>query len=481
MAGLRLARLGCLVLVGPAVSAPASEAGPPGPKDQTVRLTLSGALRPIEICRERHRAAVVRQEVRPTAAIRLVDRSGLRWGGRRTAIVVDRCDDGAWRRMSAKGFGRSGEPYRRVRRYRRPLVLDIGDYRVHARVAGDRHRLPARSQYAYVRVGVGEIVDVPVSFRVRNVNHSRAACSPGGGEHTLRGHLVAPRAALARAAPRAVTLYLHGGVVGEPTWHFEAVPGYDYAEEQARGGHVSVVVDQLGYGRSDIPNGAELCAGAHADMAHQMIGALRGGDYAIGGRDAVNFQRVALGGFSFGMLIAQVEAYSFRDIDALVVGGWTDQGPSSEVFVTESANAGAVCAQGGEPKRPGAASAYAYVFRREGQPPALIFFNADPRVMEAVRHLHEREPCGFVSQATIQAVAANNAFLGTVDVPVLLVFGDQDAVWPRPAPDLQRERYSGSPDVTLRYVEHTGHTMMLERTAPKFRAMVSDWLRRRGF
>jgi hypothetical protein len=122
------------------------------------------------------------------------------------------------------------------------------------------------------------VVDLPVSFKVENVNRSKVPCLSYGREYTVRGHLVAPGSTLTSAAPRAVTIYLHGTTVGEPTWRFKAVAGYDYAYEQARAGHASVTIDQLGYGASDIPNGNQICTGSQADIVHQIVGKLRSGD-----------------------------------------------------------------------------------------------------------------------------------------------------------------------------------------------------------
>jgi hypothetical protein len=73
-----------------------------------------------------------------------------------------------------------------------------------------------------------------------------------------------------------VTLYLHVLGLGEFFWRFQDVPGYDYAAALARAGQSSVVIDRLGYDSSDKPPGKDICLGSQADIAHQMVTALRG-------------------------------------------------------------------------------------------------------------------------------------------------------------------------------------------------------------
>src|SRR5437660_162759 len=72
------------------------------------------------------------------------------------------------------------------------------------------------------------------------------------------------------------------------------------------------------------------------------------------------FARIAPAGHSSGQVIAEIEAYSFGDIEALVVGGWGDPAitPEDLVVILPFIQ---VCAMGGEPKRPGEPSGYAFI------------------------------------------------------------------------------------------------------------------------
>lgn len=314
------------------------------------------------------------------------------------------------------------------------------------------------------------VVDLPVTFTVVNVNRSRVPCLTDGKQYKISGHIVGPQSALRDGA--AATLYLHGAATPEPTWRMP-VPGYDHAVEQAKQGHVSVTYDRLGYGRSPTPNGLLTCSGGQADMAHQIILQLRSGTYHA--TRPVRFAKVALAGHSNGQVIAQIEAYSFGDIDALAVGGWGDPAPSPDGAASLRPTI-LVCATGGEPKRPGEPAGYAYAFEHTER--QYLFHNASPKVVAAYVSRHERDACdgSFFYGSPVTAASLNQ-----IRVPVLLFYGLEDALWPAGTGERQQQLFTGSDDVTLLEIPGTGHMVMLEQSAPAFRQHLSRWLHARGF
>lgn len=315
-----------------------------------------------------------------------------------------------------------------------------------------------------------DIVDLSVEFPVENMNRSLVPCLTDGKPYTLHGHIVGPLAAMQDGA--AATLYLHGAAVPEATWRMP-VAGYDYGFEQAKLGHISVTLDRLSYGSSPTPNGHLTCWGGQADIVHQIVGQLRAGTY--GSPAPVRFARVALAGHSAGQEIAEIAAYSFGDIDALVVGGWGDPGPTvDDLFVLLPSVL--VCATGGEPKRPGEPGGYAFTF--EGRARELLFHNAEDAVIDAYIARHERDAC---DPSVAYASAINALMLSQVQAPVFLFYGLNDALWPSGTGERQRGFFTGSNDVTLFELPDSGHMIMLGRTAPTFRARVSDWLAEHGF
>lgn len=325
------------------------------------------------------------------------------------------------------------------------------------------------------------MVELPISFSVQNVNRTQAACLTDGRTYTIRGHLVGPAAALAGGGPRAVTLYLHGSVIGESVWRFP-VHGYSWALEEAKAGHASVTIDQLGFGASGAPDGINECFGGWADAAHQVITELRNGTYSSGTSVTPKFARVALATYCIGGLIGQIEAYTFKDIDAFVeMSSAFDQGESpaanADLFTNPNGPV-TVCARAGEPKYPGGPAHYAYVLK--GSEDRLWLYNADSAVVDEVVREHEREPCAE-GPSLATALADDQQHMREISVPVLLVFGNEDPQFPPPDGERQQALYSGSRDVTLVQLDDTGHALQLGRTAPAARAAVSGWLRARGF
>jgi pimeloyl-ACP methyl ester carboxylesterase len=335
---------------------------------------------------------------------------------------------------------------------------------------------------ATARADASGVVQVRVTFTVDNLNRSRVSCpdQPDGKRYDIAGWLAAPASVLA-ADPtgRAVTLYLHGPDGG--LFHFQAVPGYDFGTEMAALGHASVVIDRLGYGRSPKPNGYETCLGAQADMAAQIVAQLRSGAYSTSGGPApVRFGRVAIGGHGPGVLIAQAATYSFGNVDGLVNLAWSDEGFSPDASLA-TAPTFQECAMGGEPKySPDGPPGYAFFPTSDGAFASLFFSaNADARVVGAVTSGRERDPCGDLDSLPA-AITADHANLGTITVPIVLIFGAGDAVFPPPSEDAQRAQYTGSHDVTAVLIDRTGHALYLEHNAAAVRGYLANWLREHG-
>jgi pimeloyl-ACP methyl ester carboxylesterase len=323
-----------------------------------------------------------------------------------------------------------------------------------------------------------------VTFSVQNVNRSKLACGTDGATYQVKGHLVGPRSAIAsssrsRKRARAATLYVHGLGFGEWFWNFSAVPGYDYASLQAKSGHTSVVIDRLGYDSSGHPDGNRSCLGGQADIAHQIVQQLRKGSYAVEAGKAVRFRKIALAGHSAGGGIVDIEAYSFKDVDALIVMSFSYSNlPRAQIALGPTRD---TCLAGGEPAEPGLPSGYAFY----GQPTApdfqaIMFANAAKPVLDAGSALRNRDPCGDTN-SIVPALLQERASVGKIKVPVLVVCGTRDALYSSLGCGQQEERYTHSRSRKLELVKGAGHALTLERTAGTFRKKVGRWLKRRGF
>jgi len=322
-------------------------------------------------------------------------------------------------------------------------------------------------------------VDRPVTFSVVNQNTSLIPCQSDGLPYQLRGHLVSPTA-LTDTRHAAISLFVQGSGGGQ-YFHFQAVPGYDTLTEMARRGHVALVVDNLGYHDSDIPDGNAVCTGSQVDMLHQVVEQLRAGTYDDGDGDGRGpaFDRVAMLGHSFGGVYIESEAASFHDIDALVSVDWAGEGyplieagPSLKDF-------GVRCATGGEPKWDDhGAGGYGLVFTADDFH-AFLSYNVAPEVQDAVIRMYERDYCGV--GPSIHAIADNHLLNATIDVAVLLTFGDPGLNWAPGTAAAERSQFASSPDVRVAIVPDCGHMIYLCRNRATFLQIIDDWLSRRGF
>lgn len=319
-----------------------------------------------------------------------------------------------------------------------------------------------------------ELVDLPISFEVANTNTSGVSCSVDGKPYVVRGHLTGPASALSGDARPDGTLYLHGLELGEWFWRMPVV-GDGYTREMAGKGHVSVTIDRLGYNASGHPGGMQSCVGGQADIAHQIVQHLRAGSYT--GSIHPRFGKVALVGHSLGGAIAQVEAYSYGDVDAVGVLSYADLAFSPSVVLT-SATWGPKCLLGGTRSEAGQAG-YAHLTRNDADYRKNFLANTPAAALPEATAQHDLNPCGDLLSA-VPAAAVNGLRIAQIDVPVLVMAGDRDLVFDVERVKLQSHLYLGSPDTTLRVVKGATHGITLEPTAARFVDEIDAWLRRSG-
>jgi pimeloyl-ACP methyl ester carboxylesterase len=330
------------------------------------------------------------------------------------------------------------------------------------------------------------IVDLPIAFQVRNTNTSGVPCASDGAAYTVRGQLVGPRSALHGRKPRVITVYLHGFNVGGFMWRLPGMPELDHAVALARLGHVSLTVDRLGYDTSGHPHGWLSCLGAQADVAHQLVEKLRGGDYAVNGGGPTSFQTVVLAGHDSGAMIADIAAYSYpEDIDALVHFNWAEQGFTEKVQMGYVETL-PVCASGGQdaeqgpPDRDdpaGGPSGYVQFLTdaqiREEQ------FNTEPEVVNRLLRLVNRNPCGEFTQVP-QVTQINAQRLPEIRIPVLYGYTEYEFIWTQEGLAQQAQHYRNSRDLTTVVIRDAGHFPQFSRVAPAFHSTIAEWLRSRG-
>ncbi|MGH2757130.1 MAG: alpha/beta fold hydrolase [Actinomycetota bacterium] len=327
------------------------------------------------------------------------------------------------------------------------------------------------------------VIERPVSFTVTNSNSSGIPCPGDESTYEVRGVLVGPTSAFESGRPQTVSVYLHGfSFGGKFLWSFKPVPGYDLPVEFAQRGHVSLSIDRLGYDSSGHPHGHLNCIGSSADVTHQIVQALRRGSYEVEGGAPIPVEAVVLVGHDTGGAVAEVEAYSYDDIDGLVVWGWADQGFSQWVL-DRYPERSAFCARGGEEAESGdPGGGYFHWPSSEEEVRQDVGQRMEPRVLETSVSMRNRNPCGdLLSAASMSNYHENGGRLGEIDVPVLLIYSDDDIIFTREGGEQQKAHFTGTDDLTWVMLEDAGHFPMLERRAEDHRQVLLDWLNDHSF
>lgn len=293
---------------------------------------------------------------------------------------------------------------------------------------------------------------IPVSFSVTNPAEPTIP-------RTVRGSLYLPPG---RVSCRGVQLVLPGFSYGAYVFDLPGRPDYSYARTLAAAGYPVVTVDLLGYGASDRPNGYTLSNEGYGTMASQMVTQLRAGSYT--GETTPSFERVVLGGHSIGGEIAEFEAGTYQDVDALIpMAIASDVSPEARNAYRDY-------------NIPQAwRSDYIYWFGtpevREG-----LFYQADqadPAVIAEDRRLASLVPSG----QTLSVLARGaQKVLDRIRVPVLLVFAERDEITPLSLADSEAKRFSASRDVTVHIVPRAGHAFPLHLNRQEAFAGVVRWL-----
>ncbi|HEY4008291.1 MAG TPA: alpha/beta fold hydrolase [Pseudonocardia sp.] len=311
--------------------------------------------------------------------------------------------------------------------------------------------------------GSSGISSVPVSFDVVTTNRSGLPCAalPTGRHVTVRGHLTGPSDEVDSDRIDG-TLYSHGDGYGEYFWRYQKDEKYNYVDEMARRGHVSVTIDRLGYGDSDKPNGHGVCFGTEADVLHQIVGQLRDGSYS--GDKTPRFGRVGLVGHSASGFIVEQEAAGFHDVDAL---GVLDSGELSisPLALTRAAQQQVRCLL--------APNGYAGL---EGSDAEFRFdhlHNVEPDIADDLTARRTPDACAGTLNSP-QALAGNTLRNSLITAPVLVLTGANDRLFPRP--ELQTPTYTRSAKVTLNVVPDAGHAIAFARTFPVFHDDMDNWL-----
>ncbi|MGH8974679.1 MAG: alpha/beta hydrolase [Acidimicrobiia bacterium] len=267
----------------------------------------------------------------------------------------------------------------------------------------------------------------------------------------------------------SVLLLLHDVSYATHQWDLPYEPErYSTARALAAAGYPAVSVDLPGHGSTEGGDGNRLHIALYADVTAQVITQLRAGSYRVfEGRPAPRFERVGLVGAGVGTEVAELVAARDPEVAVLVGTGWTHF-PSRQ-FLRDFANwdlpqtvGKSYIYFGGLPDR---RAKYMYDTRA-----------ADPAVVRKDTAYSQFAPSGLVLTMMSQP---SRAVMGTLELPVLLLLGEQDYMFPSAHAQDELALFAGAADRTMTVVPRAGHSLFLHHSASESHQAVVDWLRQR--
>ncbi|MCP3798434.1 alpha/beta hydrolase [Allokutzneria sp. A3M-2-11 16] len=134
----------------------------------------------------------------------------------------------------------------------------------------------------------------------------------GLNDQNVYGRLCVP------AGSRTLQVLVPGGTYNSAYYDLPNAPeSRSYRKAMNKQGYATLAIDRLGTGRSSKPLGALLTASAQANAVHHVIQAMRNGTAGP------KFDRIVLVGHSLGSATVMIEAGTYRDVDGVVITGFT--------------------------------------------------------------------------------------------------------------------------------------------------------------
>lgn len=281
----------------------------------------------------------------------------------------------------------------------------------------------------------------------------------------------------APAGAETVVVMMAGSNYNHVYWDFAYRPEtYNFRQALNRAGYATLIVDRLGNGSSSKPPSATLSATASANALHDIVQAARRG---LDGERP--FAKVVTAGHSLSSGIAVLEATRHRDVDGVLLTGYSHTLEVSQVMGVISSYHPA----SGDPAFVGRSYDDGYLTTRPGTRAAAFYGpeTTDPAVLAEDERTKEvfsltEYPDGLSS--TLPPMSNG------IDVPVMVVNGSLDrlscgqgfAACADTATLLASEAPYFAPAARLRafVLPGAGHSVNLATNTVEYQRVVVDWL-----
>ncbi len=347
----------------------------------------------------------------------------------------------------------------------RPLPLAL--LMIIAAVAGfGAQSDPAKAAAAAVSRGFCESVDLPVALWPRQAP-----------TQDVSGTYCEPRSWA--SGPHEVDVLTPGATYNRLYWNWPVDPGlYSYVDKTLAAGRATFDYDRIGTGASSHPFSGEITIYTEAYVLHHIVTWLR---------DTLGYGEVNLVGHSLGSVISVQEAGSYHDVNRVVLTGLLQVPDVGIHFVTTLASLLYPAAQ--DPQFARSHLGVGYLTTIPGDRAADFYSaSADPAVVGYDEAHKDVVPVtDLATLATTWAVPAGRNIADSITAPVLVVIGEQDAIFCTDPPVLdcgqlpellatEAPYFTSAASLTVDQIADTGHDVALHPTADQSFSLINGWI-----
>jgi pimeloyl-ACP methyl ester carboxylesterase len=282
-----------------------------------------------------------------------------------------------------------------------------------------------------------------------------------------------------QAGPPEVDVLTPGATYNASYWNWPVDPAlYSYVDKTLSAGRATFDYDRIGTGASSHPPSTGITIDAEAYVLHQIVTWLR---------DSPGFTQVNLVGHSLGSVISIQEAGTYGDVSKVVVTGLLHAPDVGLGFATTLESLLYPAAD--DPQFAGLGMDAGYLTTIPGDRAADFYSSsADPAVVAYDEAHKDVVPLtDLATLATTWALPPGLNVSDDITVPVLVVIGQQDAIFcadppvldcGNPAQVLANEApyYARAASLAVDVIGATGHDVALHPSADESFGLINGWI-----
>jgi pimeloyl-ACP methyl ester carboxylesterase len=281
------------------------------------------------------------------------------------------------------------------------------------------------------------------------------------------------------SGPREVDVLTPGATYNSAYWDWPQDPSlYSYMDKTLRAGRATFDYDRVGTGQSSHPPSDQITISSESYVLHQIVGWLH---------NSANDSQVNLIGHSLGSVISIQEAGMYQDVSRVVVTGLLHIPNIGVGFAQTLLSLMHLAAL--DPEFAGQGLGPGYMTTIPGDRGQDFYSSsADPAVVSYDEAHKDIVPASdLAGLSTTWALPAGQNAAGRITAPVLIVIGQQDAIFCADPPILdcavpatvlasEVPYYASAASLTVDTIPGAGHDIALHPSADQSFAQINQWI-----